>query len=104
MISHSTPVALNSIPTGLKLFICNQVRSECCMENLGEKRREILKLGSGKMRNGNVRVPISEQVSSVLTVPEKKVTGLGIERFVKGKVLLITGATGFLAKGSHRYV
>ncbi|PIA59374.1 hypothetical protein AQUCO_00400330v1 [Aquilegia coerulea] len=82
--------------------------SKCCMENLWEK-------SSRKINNGNVGVSVRDQVSPLINVENTEVSmngiqeeirakemelsdGLGIVRFITGKVFLITGATGFLAK------
>lgn len=45
-------------------------------------------------------VPYGEPSSSLLEVDD----GIGIVKFLKGKGFLVTGATGFLAKGVYIYI
>ena len=36
--------------------------------------------------------------------PELRNDGIGVENFLQGKVIFITGATGFFAKGTYIYI
>ncbi|KAF5187518.1 Fatty acyl-coa reductase [Thalictrum thalictroides] len=103
------------VPPMVTHISCNGIGSRCCMENFLEKKKDNLKLCSTKMKS---RVSVREQVSPLFNVDSKEVAelngklqeqlreremvlssdGIGIVKFIKGKVFLITGATGFLAK------
>lgn len=77
----------------------NGVGSKCCEKNFKERKRPILKWRSGKL----TRVGLRGDSICLNNIEEKEMdpsnNGVGIVRFFTGKVFLITGATGFLAKG-----